>query len=531
MTAAIGAEPDFIAGTADLAWQGRDLAEDLRRLDAWLARLEGAGAAAPLRHDGLAPDHPLAVRAAALNRRLADCAAGWRRQREAIDDAGSLAAAFERQAVFLLFGKFNAGKSALCNFLADRFAAHGQPVACFRVEAGQVVPTHERFREGATETTDTLQGVALGRSLVLLDTPGLHSATPENAALTRRFTDSADGVLWLTPSASPGQVQELDELARELRRAKPVLPVISRSDVLEEDEVDGVLTKVLRNKTPANRRLQEGDVQARGREKLARMGVDEHLLRTPVSVSVHAAQGPGDPAATLRAAGFDAFWAAFAAMVEPALDYKRRKSAEILLHHGQEQVVRDLSVDILPRLNEIIDRCKAERSALDDAPAALMRRVWRQVIPALPDIVDRHAAAADRPAVGREVSALLAVQFAQALQATLPGYRTTGPATEAEAEAEAYPSFDIAPGEGDGEQGADAGADALHRHERFHAALEHAIRDASQRAADRAVDRCRRTLASFESGLLALQHRIRGDQDDLVAIVQRVRRPPTETEP
>jgi hypothetical protein len=29
----------------------------------------------------------------------------------------------------------------------------------------------------------------------MLDTPGLHSVTPENAALTQRFTDSADGVL------------------------------------------------------------------------------------------------------------------------------------------------------------------------------------------------------------------------------------------------------------------------------------------------------------------------------------------------
>ncbi|MFX5595216.1 dynamin family protein, partial [Acinetobacter baumannii] len=82
-----------------------------------------------------------------------------------------------------------------------------------------------------------------------LDTPGLHSATGENAALTQRFLDSADAVLWLTSSTSPGQVQELDELARELRRGKPLLPVLTRSDVIDEDEVDGRIVKCLRNKS------------------------------------------------------------------------------------------------------------------------------------------------------------------------------------------------------------------------------------------------------------------------------------------
>ncbi|MFX6899715.1 hypothetical protein ABTH92_21315, partial [Acinetobacter baumannii] len=79
--------------------------------------------------------------------------------------------------------------------------------------------------------------------------PGLHSATGENAALTQRFLDSADAVLWLTSSTSPGQVQELDELARELRRGKPLLPVLTRSDVIDEDEVDGRIVKCLRNKS------------------------------------------------------------------------------------------------------------------------------------------------------------------------------------------------------------------------------------------------------------------------------------------
>ena len=104
-----------------------------------------------------------------------------------------------------------------------------------------IVETAAPLQEGAVETTARLQGVCLGANLVLLDTPGLHSVTPENAALTQRFTDSADAVLWLTNSTSPGQVQELDELVRELRRLPamtgvPIILVTTESDAQKKAE-------------------------------------------------------------------------------------------------------------------------------------------------------------------------------------------------------------------------------------------------------------------------------------------------------
>jgi hypothetical protein len=155
----------------------------------------------------------LAIRADAINTLLRDSVHAWMQQWSSLEAAQHLADYFDDQALLLVFGKFNAGKSSFCNFLAERFAAHNRNVQYFHVDAGRVVDTSEPFTEGATETTSRLQGVRLGAKLVLLDTPGLHSVTPQNAALTQRFTDSADGVLWLTSSTSPGQVQELDELA------------------------------------------------------------------------------------------------------------------------------------------------------------------------------------------------------------------------------------------------------------------------------------------------------------------------------
>src|SRR3546814_606354 len=207
--------------------------------------------------------------------------------------AKSLAERFDDKLMLLIFGKFNAGKSSLCNFLAERLAIHGWNIKHFRLENGRIVYTDRGFAEGATETTASVQGMEIGDRLVLLDTPGLHSLTAENAELTLRLTDCADAVLWLSSSTSPGQVQELDELARELRRRKPLLPVITRSDIFEEDEIDGEICKVLRNKTDENRLLQECDVGVRAHTKLRQLGVDTMLLRQALSVSVPMARSKG----------------------------------------------------------------------------------------------------------------------------------------------------------------------------------------------------------------------------------------------
>jgi hypothetical protein len=117
-------------------------------------------------------------------------------------------------------------------------------------------------------------------------------------------------VLWLTSSTSPGQVQELDELARELRRGKPLLPVLTRSDVIDEDEVDGQIVKCLRNKSDANRADQEADVRARAADKLQALGVALHQLKAPVSISAYVARTAGADAEAMRGAGFERLYAA-----------------------------------------------------------------------------------------------------------------------------------------------------------------------------------------------------------------------------
>jgi hypothetical protein len=232
--------------------------------------------------------------------------------------------------------------------------------------------------------------VRLAGKLVLVDTPGLHSMTPENAALTQRFTDSADGVLWLTSSTSPGQVQELDELGRELHRNKPLLPVVTRSDVYEEDEIDGEIRKRLRNKTAANRAEQEDDVRTRAQDKLVAMGVDIALLKAPVSVSSHLAREQQQTQDAMHDAGFEKLYAALIAIIEPTLAYKRRKQAEVFLHHLEENVMGMLCREVLASIDALRSSSEAALASLDKQREQIASAVWRRIVPTLPALLDAH---------------------------------------------------------------------------------------------------------------------------------------------
>lgn len=373
----------------------QDLGVILGRLNAWLLRFKADLEACCLVSTGLNGQSLLARQAEDINTIVQTCMSAWSCQWSSLGAAQRLAEAFDCKIIFLVFGKFNSGKSSFCNFLADRFAAQGKAVEYFHLDAGHIMKGAERFKEGTTETTARLQGVHLGDKLVLLDTPGLHSVTLENAALTQRFLDSADGVLWLTNSASPGQVQELDELNRELHRAKPLLPVVTRSDLYEEDEFEGALVNCLCNKTAQNRALQEDDVAVRTQEKLAAINVDVAQLMPPVSVSVHMARAQGQTEMAMEEAGFERLYAALLAIAEPALAYKQRKPAEILLHHLEENVQGRLRAQLLPPLAGFKISLQCALDQLETQREQMINAAWRSIVPSLPDLLDEHCSVGD----------------------------------------------------------------------------------------------------------------------------------------
>jgi tRNA U34 5-carboxymethylaminomethyl modifying GTPase MnmE/TrmE len=340
-------EERLIADVDAFEFITHDVTTIVHSMEEWLARLSAHLQSNRRTWRGLKEQSELARKADAINTLVNQSMVGWTEQWQSYEPARAFADSFDDKVLLLVFGKFNAGKSSFCNLLASRFAAHGKDVRYFYLDGGQIVETPERFQAGVTEMTSRLQGVRLAGKLVLVDTPGLHSVTPENAGLTQRFTDSADGVLWLTSSTSPGQVQELDELGRELHKNKPLLPVVTRSDVYEEDEVDGEIRKILRNKTQENRTEQEDDVNIRAADKLSQMGVAAELLKPPVSISTYFAGAHGQTHAAMNEAGFERLFAALIAVTEPTLAYKRRKQAEVLLHHLAENVIGALNSKVV----------------------------------------------------------------------------------------------------------------------------------------------------------------------------------------
>jgi hypothetical protein len=406
----------FIAEVDAFDVSTSDVAPALLAMENWRVNCEAELRAMALCWSGLSPDHPLAQQADMVNQAATHGIDGWNQQWLRLPPAHGLARSLDEQVVLLVFGKLNAGKSSFCNMLAERFAMSGKTVEHFYLDAGGIVATPDAFKEGATETTARVQGVRLAGKLVLVDTPGLHSVTPDNAALTQLFTDSADAVLWLTSSTSPGQVQELDELGRELQRNKQLLPVLTRSDVYEEDEVDGEIAKVLRGKSPANRALQEADVSARAGQKLAAMGVPGSLLRPPVSISSLLARLYRDATAALAESGLEQLYAAMLAMVQPTLAYKRRKQAEILLHHLEENVLGAMRRELMPRIGCLRNAAAALLDALEQRKEAMAVAIWRAVVPQLPALVDRYVTAPDWDAVSTSVSAAVGAAYSKQIE-------------------------------------------------------------------------------------------------------------------
>ncbi|CAO3440960.1 GTPase [Azospirillum endophyticum] len=518
------AEPNherrFIAAVDACDIAPRDLGTIVGRLNAWFAQLTTDLRADRLVCSGLKEQSPLAKQADAINSNLRAGMSAWSRQWTDLGAAQALADIFDGKAIFLVFGKFNSGKSSLSNFLADRFAAQGKAVEYFHLDAGRIVEGTERFKEGATETTARVQGVRLGGKLVLLDTPGLHSVTLENAALTRRFTDSADGVLWVTSSASPGQVQELDELSRELHRAKPLLPVLTRSDLYEEDEIEGELVNCLRNKTAQNRALQEGDVTARAEEKLAAMSVDMAQLIPPVSISVHMAREQGQSQTAMEEAGFERLYAALLAIAESALAYKQRKPAEILLHHLEENVLGTLHDQVLPSLAEFKASLQCALDRLENQREQMISAVWRSVVPILPDLLDKHCA--DVKAVCSGLSQALSSASVVAERQHLADYTLV--------QDEALAGIDLEENAGVRDLTVEAGG--MREivgvdYERLYMELSKQIHSRLLRHADVMIEQCRVSISGMMENVACMEAIVLAHEDGLLGLKAELRTLPT----
>ena len=422
MTGMLEEESKFLSAVGQFEIIASSTKASQDQLDEWRNGLETTLRLDAPASGGLKKGSGLAKQVSAVRGAVEKSILDWSSQWEARAPARELADQFGDKAVLLVFGKVNAGKSSFCNFLVDRFIANGKKAQYFYLKGGKIEETSDRFVEGVTETTARIQGVFLDKDLVLLDTPGLHSVTEENGALTKRFTDSADAVLWLTSSASPGQVQELSELSLELRSGKPLLPVITKSDSVDSDEVDGEIVRVLLNKSAENRQLQESDVNQRTLIKLGQEKLNAGLLRAPLSVSAHKARENGSNPDVLATAGFARLYEALTNIVGEALVYKQGKAERMFLTHLDRDVLGALNEQVVPQLDNLMRDSKDAQATLDQSKPQIASAVVREVLAALPGVLQKHEASRDVEAVSQSVSSVIHASLANEIKGSLAAY-------------------------------------------------------------------------------------------------------------
>lgn len=205
---------------------------------------------------------------------ISDCVEEWKNQQKRSIASSSLRDVTNDSLLVIVYGKVKAGKSTLINFIANK-APDTMEKSFFRFDKagnresiGKLEELHgDCLETRITECTDTIQGLRL-EGVTFVDTPGLLSMTKENGELARKYIEAADLIIYPLSGDSPGRHTDLEELTFLAQRGKEFCLLITKSDYIEEDEVDGELVSVMKNNSPKDRRDQEQYVRRAAAEKL-----------------------------------------------------------------------------------------------------------------------------------------------------------------------------------------------------------------------------------------------------------------------
>jgi len=231
---------------------------------------------------------------------LKDASKNWVKKFNNILEKEKFRSDLENYFIIIIFGKVNAGKSSLGNFIAQN-VPKGEKVKFFKYDKAGKEETIQKLEEiksdsfhtNNLECTVEIQGFKLN-AMAWVDTPGLGSMSPENGELAREYIQSADYIIYPTSSDSPLQADEILQLKELFEQNKKVTICITKSDKLAKlkDEygkyikVDGKIAKVRRNKTLEDRITQEKYLK----EEIEKINKNESLLGDIVSLSAHTAK-------------------------------------------------------------------------------------------------------------------------------------------------------------------------------------------------------------------------------------------------
>jgi hypothetical protein len=219
-------------------------------LDVCLKNAEKARAVTPWNQSPLPKDHPLRKMAAQCLEEINPMLDAWLQDVSNYDRGTKFRAGFDDSLLIFVYGKVKAGKSSLGNFLAygeteptteTIDAASPQPFFFWTEGTGanEVMSSTEMNRKrhfgvGALETTSSIQGFTLP-GLTWIDSPGVHSMNAVNGQLAKDYAASADLVIFLSNSSSPGRRSDLAEIKDLLEKQKTLMVLLTASDFFDDD--------------------------------------------------------------------------------------------------------------------------------------------------------------------------------------------------------------------------------------------------------------------------------------------------------
>lgn len=204
---------------------------------------------------------------------------------------------FEKHFTVAVFGKVKAGKSYIGNFVM------GNAVKKIGVETAYdnlppiTVNVYDRgnlssqtnlseqpeddFATGMKETTSTIQWFDLG-GLSWFDTPGIGSVTWENEMLAKEYVKNADLVIFACNSDAAGTRQEFAEMHQLYDMEKPILLLLTQSDMYDMDiDDDGEEISILVPKPEKDR----NDTEQYMIQTLQEQGMEDLLKYDILTVS------------------------------------------------------------------------------------------------------------------------------------------------------------------------------------------------------------------------------------------------------
>lgn len=349
--------------------------------------------------------HPLARYMTDFNAELAELLQSWLDRVDRYDRNTAFRSGFTDTLVVFVLGKVKAGKSSLGNYVAygssnpdgaARVSGRAQffTAATARDQHGQADSTGPggRFQVGARETTTSIQGFHMP-GLTWIDSPGLHSATPENGALAADYVDVADLVVYPMHTGNPGRTGDVAEICELLRARKRFLAVITQCDRQEEDEEpDGTIMQ---------RWVMKDSAARQGQIDHVRRAVAEGGATAPIdilSLSVRHAETHGNDPAMLEQSGVADFFRLLTDIACSEGVRRKREAPSRNLDHFVELMLGDdtgantLAVEsVRSGLDRLSERLAAAAEELDRRAAQATAAVLNRIGPMVADQVERHA--------------------------------------------------------------------------------------------------------------------------------------------